>query len=696
MKKFFLVLGALLVLLVGAVVAAPFLVPTETIKSQLTAQVEAATGRKLSVDGALDLSVLPSLGVDMGDVRFANAPGSDVADMVTLKELKVELKVLPLLTGTVEIDQFVLVEPVIHLEVDANGTPNWTLGEPTGSTANSGSDETSGDGSLPITELKLGDIRIENGTLIFSDRTAGTEERVEAINMQLGLADIKSPLEAKGSLGYKGETIELDLGLAAPYDVIQGGNSAFSLGVKSAPLEIGFDGQLGNQGAPNAAGSIDLSVPSVKGLAAWLAEPLGLETEALEALTIAGQLNGSPDKIAFTDAVISLDDIKGRGEVTADLAASTPKVSGRLDLGMVNLNPYMPPPAEGDETGNEDTTPAPAEDEPGGAATWSDEPIEVPLGGVDLAFELTLEGLKAKEVKLGRTVLALNMAGPRLTADLKEFALYEGSGQGRLVVDASSGRTKVEKQFTLTGLKALPFLTDTAEFERLEGTANAEFKISTTGSTERQFVENLAGDGKVTFTDGAIVGINIASMVRNVGSAFLSAEANETRKTDFAELGGSFTIQNGILTNNDLQLQAPALRVNGSGTVDLPAKLVDYRIEPKAAATLEGQEGTSDVAGVLVPVVIQGPFDDLSYKPDLGNLVEQAIKDPKALKKQVKQQFDAVGGATKDINSAKDIGKALKNVGKKDGKKLLEGLTSGDPDADDSPAGSLLKGLLKN
>ena len=695
MKKFFLVLGILLVLLVGAVVAAPFLVPTETIKSQLTAQVEAATGRKLTVDGALDISVLPSLGVDMGDVHFANAPGSDVADMVSLKELKVELKVLPLLTGAVEIDQFVLVEPVIHLEVDTTGKPNWALGEPAGSTVDSDGGEAAGDGSLPITELKLGDIRIENGTLIFTDHSAGTEERVEAIDMQLGLADIKSPLQAKGSLGYKGETIELDLDLAAPYDVIQGGNSALSLGVKSAPLEIGFDGKLGNQGAPNAAGSIDLSVPSVKGLAAWLAEPIGLETEALEALTIAGQLNGSADKIAFTDAVISLDDIKGRGEVTTDLTGSIPKVSGRLDLGMVDLNPYMPASAAGDEGGNEGAASAPAESEASGAATWSDEPIEVPLGGVDLAFELTLDGLKAQEVKLGRTVLALNMAGQKLTADLKEFALYEGSGQGRLVVDASSGQTKVEKQFTLTGLKALPFLTDAAEFERLEGTANAEFEISTSGGSERQFVENLFGDGKVTFTDGAVVGINIASMVRNVGSAFLSAEANETRKTDFAELGGSFTIQNGILTNDDLQLQAPALRVNGSGSVDLPAKSVDYRIEPKAAATLEGQEGTSDVAGVLVPVVVQGPFDDLSYKPDLGNLVDQAIKDPKALKKNVKQQLDAVGDATKDLNSAKDIGKALKKVGKEDGKKLLDSLTNSDPDAEDSPASSLLKGLLK-
>ncbi|MDH3659794.1 MAG: AsmA family protein [Alphaproteobacteria bacterium] len=695
MKKFFLVLGVLVVLLVGAVIAAPLLVPTETIKSQLTAQVEAATGRKLTVDGDLDLSVLPNLGVDMGDVHFANAPGSEVADMVSLKSLKVELKALPLLTGSVEIDRFVLVEPMIHLEVDADGKANWALeagGDQAAASDDAASeDSSSGDATLPITELKLGDIRIENGSLTFVDRAAGSEERIEAINMQLALADIRSPLEAEGSLDYKGETIELDLDLEAPYDVIQGDSSAFALGIESTALALGFDGQLSNQGAPSAAGSIDLSVPSVKGLAAWLAEPLDLETEALEALTIKGQLNGSAERIAFTDATLSLDKISGRGEVSADLTGSVPKVSARLDLGMVDINPYMPgeAPAPSEEGGASPT-------EGDASPDWSDEPIELAIGGVDLAFELTLEGLKANEVKLGRTVLALNMTGPKLTADLKEFALYQGNGQGRLVVDAASGQPRIEKQFTLSGLETLPFLTDAAEFERLEGKADAEFQFSTTGGTERQLVENMNGDGKVTFTDGAIVGINVAAMVRNVGSAFLNAEANEARKTDFAELGGSFTIENGVLTNDDLLLQAPALRIGGAGVVDLPKRQVDYRIEPKAAATLQGQEGQSEVAGVLVPVNVEGPFEDLSFKPDLSSLVDQAINDPDALKEQVKQQLGTLGDATKDVNSVGDIKKKLKNVDEDDAKNVLDKLTQGEGDDGESPAGKLLKGLLKN
>ena len=697
MKKLLVTLGILVLLAAGAVIGAPFLVPTDTIKSQLTTQVENATGRKLTVDGDLSLSLVPAVAVEMTDVHFANVSGSDVSDMVSLDELNVVLKVFPLFSGTIEISRFVLVEPKIHLEVDASGNPNWEMAGSEGGEANSDADQNTetgdgGSGSLPISELKLGDIRLDNGSLTFVDHAAGTEEKIEAINMQLSLDDISSPLKMLGSLDYKGETIELDLGLDNPNAILAGEQSPFKLGVESALVQLGFTGDLINQGSPSTAGTIDLSVPSIKKLASWLAEPLDFAGEGLEALTISGQLNSSAERVAFTNATISLDQIQGKGEVTAELGGSIPKVVGRLDLDAVDLNPYMPPSDEGSdadaqtasESGGDGETAAPA------STDWSDDPIAVPaLDALDLSFELTLNSLKVQELKLDRTVLALTMADNALNAQLKEFGLYEGSGQGALSVNVAGGRPAIEQRFTLTGLQALPFLTDAADFERLEGTATAEFGITTSGGTERELVQNLNGNGNVVFADGAISGINIAAMVRNASTAFLSAEANETRKTDFAELSGSFTIDNGILSNQDLNLLAPALRVAGSGTVDLPAKVVDYRIDPKAAATLEGQGSEADVNGLLVPVVVTGPFDDLSYKPDLSNVVDQAIQDPNALKKQVKEQVKDLG------KSGKDLKKQLKSLDEDDAKNLLDGLVKGGEDTEESPAGNLLKGLLK-
>jgi AsmA protein len=155
-------------------------------------------------------------------------------------------------------------------------------------------------------------------------------------------------------------------------------------------------------------------------------------------------------------------------------------------------------------------------------------------------------------------------------------------------------------------------------------------------------------------------------MVRNAAGAFLNPEAGQTQKTDFAELGGSFTVKQGIVANDDMHLQAPALRIGGRGTVDLPRRTLDYRIEPKATTNLEGQGGKQEVAGILVPVIIQGPWDHLTFTPDLSGVVESALKDPEAARKQLEQLGDQAKGI-------KDVLKDAKKQGGSDA--LVEGLS---------------------
>src|SRR3546814_15211776 len=74
------------------------------------------------------------------------------------------------------------------------------------------------------------------------------------------------------------------------------------------------------------------------------------------------------------------------------------------------------------------------------------------------------------------------------------------------------------------------------------------------GASQRELVGNLAGNGAVVFRDGAIKGINIAALVRNISTAALDQSFDEAATTDFAELSGTFTIDKGIVTNDDLSL----------------------------------------------------------------------------------------------------------------------------------------------
>ena len=695
MKKLLLALLGLIVVLVAAAVAVPFLLPTDTYKRQIEAQAERATGRKLVIAGPLDISLLPTAAVTAEDVRLANVEGGGAPDMVRLRSLQAELKIWPLLRGVVEVDRFVLIDPEFHLEIAADGRPNWAFGVPADEQAPAGDQaagETrtapeSGGMRLPVTEVRLGDIRIEGGTLTFADARSGTQERLEAINVDLDLPDLQSPLAANGSLAYKGETIAFGLAIERPLDLIQGGRSPVRVTSEAPDLALTFDGAVDNAEAPSASGTVELNVASIRDLAAWLAEPIAFEGEGLRTLRIAGTLAGSPTRIAFDDATITLDAIEGNGNLAVDLSGAVPRLTGRLDLGAVDLNPYLPP-----ATGGPDEAAASEGGQAGGGAAgdaggWSDEPIALPpIGGADVDFELAVDSLRVRDLKLDRSVLAVRLEGSGLSADLKEIALYGGRGSGRLDLEVADQRPTISTQFRLEGLNARPFLSDAADFERLEGTASAEVSFTTRGRSQRELVQNLDGRGQATFVDGAIVGINLAAMVRNVATAFQGGAGGEERKTDFAELSGTFQINDGILTNDDLWLQAPVMRVAGSGRLDLPQRTVDYRVEPTAATTLEGQGGEREVAGLLVPVIVRGPWDDLSFTPDVGDLARRALENPEAVREQIEQLGD--------------VGKAIKKGG---AEKALEGLLGGDggqggggESQGGDPARQLLKGLFGN
>ncbi len=262
--------------------------------------------------------------------------------------------------------------------------------------------------------------------------------------------------------------------------------------------------------------------------------------------------------------------------------------------------------------------------------------------------------------------MQMQLQDGRLQADLSELNLYDGSGKGRVVVNARQDTPSIAKVYQLKGLNAKPFLTDVAGFERLEGTGAIQLDVQASGKSQKALVENLDGTGAINFQDGAITGINLAAMVRNVKSAFQNA--GETQKTDFAELSGSFNITDGVLRNDDLLLLNPLLRVRGEGQADIGARTVNYRLTPKAVATTKGQGGQVQEKGVAVPVIVEGPWHDVSYRPDLKSVIQDAVKDPE----KVKQTFEKVKEGVE---------------GGADPRKLLEGLTGGGSSGSGSSGG---------
>ena len=84
MKKLLIGIGAIVVLVIVAALVVPFVIPTETYKSQILAQIQEATGREARIDGDFSFTLLPRVKFVAGDVSLANAPGGKAKNMVSL------------------------------------------------------------------------------------------------------------------------------------------------------------------------------------------------------------------------------------------------------------------------------------------------------------------------------------------------------------------------------------------------------------------------------------------------------------------------------------------------------------------------------------------------------------------------------------------------------------------------------------
>jgi len=651
MKKTLIVIGAVVGLVIAALLIAPAVIPVDTYKSELLAQVEKATGRKATIDGDFSISLFPTVKFTAGKVSLANAKGGKAPAMVTLERLNVQVAILPLLSGTVVIDSFVLDKPVINLEVDANGRPNWEFkpamadGKPAAAApTNSGEPADADSDGVGLSGLQLGDVRLVDGRVAYSDAANGVTQVIDAINMSVSLPSLTSPMAATGSLVWNKEKIILALGVGNPNAFLKGTTSDLRANIAVSTIKFDFKGKASGGKVMKASGAIDLDVPSVRKLAAWAGQPLTAPGTGLGPLKIVGQVGVDGKKYSFTKAKLNLDKIEANGDFRFDGSGRVPYVNARLATGPLDLNPYLPP-----ETQSSGAKSAPASGGGGSAAApkgWSTDPIDLSgLRAVNADADLTVASLTMRKIKIGKSNVTVALKGGRLTTKLTEMALYGGKGTATITADGGAATPAITAKLDLSGLQANPALKDAMDMDRIEGTLNTDMSVVTRGKSQKAMVSALGGSGKILFADGAVRGINIAAMVRNAATAFLDSSARETQKTDFAELSGSFNIRRGILQNDDLKLLSPLLRVGGKGSVDMPNRTVNYRIEPKVTASTKGQGGSADASGIKVPVLVTGPWDNLSYKPDLAGLVDGIAKDPKKALEGLKKLIPGQGGS---------------------------------------------------
>ncbi len=608
------IVGGLLILLL----ISPFLIPASAFKKPIENAASDALGREFKVNDGLRFTYWPVVGVDAKGVTIANAPGGKAQYFLQAKEVAIGVAVAPLFKGDVQVKKLVAVEPRIALEANPAGKPNWAF-EP------KQKPEDKKDGRQDsLKDIGLGDVRVEKGALTFDDGKGKVRELTD-INAKVQLESLDKPLTVDGEMTMNQQRLNAMFAAASPRAFSNKGKTPINVKLESEVLNAALDGDM-DTASGEISGKLAASGASLRKLAAWQGAEMK-DGPGFRAFDVAGQLNMKDKDILLSNAQIKIDNVQGAGNLKINTAQDILYVAGDLAFKALDLNVYMPAPKSGAARGVSVQT------------GWPKEPIDLAgLQTINADLALTTQQLLFQRYKIDSAKLDLHLKDGVLKAVLNDLRMYGGRGAGVVTIDASKkGAIAVAPKLSVNGLQAHPFLVDAINLDKIEGVGTLTLDLKGAGANTDQLMKSLGGNASFRFEDGAVRGINLAQISRQVQSALTGQAVGSAAKTDFAEMAAGFTVNNGVATTSDFRLINPYIRVTGKGGMDIGQQTFNFRIEPKAVKSGEGQGGSYDMGGIGVPFLMTGPWSKPKFTPDLGDL----------LKNEATKQLDKLFGAGK-------------------------------------------------
>jgi AsmA protein len=609
--------ASLVVIIIAVLLIAPAFIDIRDYKPKVEKLIAEKTGRPFSVGDDLRLSLFPWAGISLSALRLGNTPEFAEKEFLTVKSFEVRVKLLPLISRDIQVKRFILSTPQIVLVRNKDGHVNWS--QPGKPTDKSQKTPTSAevDTGLPIKNLTVGDFSIENGSIIWIDHSANVRKEITEVNMGLqgvsfdravklsfsALVD-NQPLSINGTVGpigqnFKQANIPLDLN----FEVFK-------------ELSLGLNGSLMNPGSnPGFDLALDLKAFSPRKLLASLGQKLPLATsdpQALDRMALKASLKGNQTKIAVSNAVLSLDESTLNFTLNAS-DFSKPNLAFDLNLDKIDLDRYLPPKSEKQPAAEKPTEKKPTD--------------YTPLRKLILDGQIKIGQLIANKAKIEDLMIRITAQNGIINLDPLKLNMYQGnvSGIGKVNVQKESPQTNIN--LDAKNIQIGPLLKDVLQKDILEGAANARLTMAMSGDDAAMIKKTLNGEGQVLFNDGAIVGIDLAGMVRNVKAAFgLEQKPAQRPRTDFSELEAPFTIANGVVNTPATSLKSPLFRLVAAGSANLVNETLDFRVEPKVVGTIKGQGDTEQRSGLMVPVIVSGTFSKPKFAPDLAGVAKQQLE----------------------------------------------------------------------
>lgn len=551
------VFTAILAVVVAALVAGYAYISSydlNKVRAEIQAQAKKLTGRDLEVRGPIDLAISLTPAVAVEDLRFANAEWAKDPDMVALERFEIEIALLPLIFGDIQVNRVVLVGADIRLETNAQGEANWSfdVAETAQPAPEPQSEEAKAAASIP----DVREVEIRDSRLTFLDGVSGGTVSVALDTVKaLRDGDILA-LEAQGSyqdIGFvaSGETGNLSL-------VASGADVPVNLRGEVAGAAFSLEGKLAKAlVSPEPDLKFAVSGDSLADLNAFTG---GEDLPRYGPYSVSGLLTGSGTVFRIDGLAVELGESDLGGNVSLDLSGPRPKLSGDLTSATVDLSKL--PRTEGESQGASD----------GGDSPYVIPDTPLPLAGLnaaDAAISLKIGVLRPQEgLELQNFTVTVKLVEGALEISPFSVELSGGTIGGNLGLDASRQPAKLDANFDIAKIDIGRLLREQDITRAVQASLDGKIDLSGSGGSPREIASSLNGRTEINSGQGKIssnaLTLLATGLTQLVGPLF--GGANEVTINCTVS---RFDIRNGLMTSEALVFDSSTFSLVGAGTVDL-------------------------------------------------------------------------------------------------------------------------------
>ncbi len=563
-------------ILVLASILLPILVDPNDYKDDIAQQVYDTTGRKLSIEGDINLSIsLPlSVSLELGQIELSNAQGFN-GSFARMQGASLFVAIMPLLTeNRLDIGEIKLAGMELNLSKNKQGKTNWAdlAGSPAAADKDTAA-EKSAPASAPADKstksmpaISVAGLNISDAVITWNDEQAGQKISLSKSNITISelIEDKPFKLEItthidsnqpaiKGDFSLQSSPVislsqqlfqlpETLLTLDLSGDILPGGASKTTLSgdisfngktqmldirkMQLSSYDMVIDGLFHAEKldeAPEFNGQISIAQFSPKQLAATLgaALPKMKEAKALSSADAKITFRGNENAVTISSLEANLDDTSLTGSA-AIKNFKTPHYGFDLKLNQLNLDYYA---LAAQDTAPASTTPAATKSEaaakaPDNKSAPAAKTQTAPIFPVETLRQLNLNGqlaiaeFIAGGARMTNVVIVLKGKNGLLQLAPLKGKLYNGTINLKTDIDARGKTPKLKINNELKNVRIGDLLQDTTGSQEFTGTANITASITSVGNDKDRLVKNSNGTVKLLVTNGKIKKLDILNTLR--------------------------------------------------------------------------------------------------------------------------------------------------------------------------------------